>query len=85
MHAICFPGFLPGFFLFHGFFGLLVFALIVGLIVKHLFGDSGAGGFHTHPGGAEPGGAGPGAFCGQCGVQFRDSTPFCPHCGARRG
>jgi uncharacterized membrane protein len=80
VHFICVPGFFPGFLFFHGLFGFLLFALIVGLIVKHLFGDGGAGGYRGHPGAA-----GPGTFCGQCGAPFREATAFCPHCGARRG
>ena|GEM_PF-4436035 len=82
MHVFCVPGFFPGFLFFHGLFGLLIFALLLGLIFRHLFSDGGSGGYHGRPG---PGAAGAGGFCAQCGAQFRDPTPFCPHCGARRG
>lgn len=79
MHVFCCHGFFPGFLFFHGFLGLLIFALLLGLIFKGLFGDSTAGGYHGRPA------AGTGAFCAQCGAQFREAAPFCPHCGARRG
>ncbi|MGD0577321.1 MAG: zinc ribbon domain-containing protein [Bryobacteraceae bacterium] len=78
MHVFCFPGFIPGFHC-HGLFGLLIFALIVGLIVRALFGDHSSSGYH-----GQPGRGGTGGFCAQCGAQFRDTTAFCPHCGARR-
>ena len=79
MHGFCLPGFFP-FFHFHGLIGLLLFALVVGVIVRMVSGDHHPNGYHGQPG---PGGAG--GFCAQCGAQFSEATAFCPHCGARRG
>ena len=79
VHVFCCPGFFP-FFHFHGLFGLLLLALVVGLIVRMVSHDHPPSGYY-----GQPGRGGTGGFCAQCGAQFREVTAFCPHCGARRG